>query len=131
MLHLVRCRLRGAIWGLGLGFLLVGCTADDPDSEARPRVRFRGVGQEPGWVLEVRAESLHFAGDYGTSTLSVPRSAVAIDSTAERTVYRADRLDAVVEADSCTDVMSGEPFSHTVTVTVDGDTYDGCGRVPR
>ena len=120
-------RLRCLVWGLGLGLLLVGCAADDGDSDPS-RLLFRGVGQEPGWTVEVRADSLHFSGDYGQRTRRVPRSAVAVDSTAERTVYRADRLEVVVEPDACTDVMSGEPFSHTVTVTVDGDTYRGCGR---
>ncbi|MEF8794816.1 MAG: hypothetical protein V5A22_00960 [Salinivenus sp.] len=123
-------RHRPLVWGLGLGLLLVGCAAGDGGSDPS-HLLFRGVGQEPGWVLEVRAESLHFAGDYGTSTLSVPRSAVAIDSTAGRTVYRADRLEVVVAPDACRDVMSGEAFSHTVTVTVDGDRYRGCGRVLR
>lgn len=117
------------------GETLSGCTRSPRRSvwrEARRRgVVVRGVGQEPGWVLEVRPDRLHFSGDYGQRTVTVPRSAVAVDSTAERTVYRADRVRAVVEADPCTDIMSGEAFSHTVTVTVDGDRYRGCGRVLR
>ena len=123
-------RLRRLVWGLGLALLLAGCAADDGDSDPS-RLLFRGVGQEPGWTVEVRADSLRFVGDYGQWTLSVPRSAVAVDSSAERTVYRADRLAVVVAPEPCRDVMSGEPFSHTVTVTVDDDTYRGCGRVLR
>jgi uncharacterized membrane protein len=123
--------LRRIVGGLALGLLLAGCAAGDGGTEASSRLLFRGVGQEPGWTVEVRADSLRFVGDYGQWTLSVPRSAVAVDSAAERTVYRTDRLEVVVVPDACRDVMSGEPFSHTVTVTVDGDTYRGCGRVLR
>jgi len=123
--------LRRIAGGLGLGLLLVGCATQDGGSEAPGPAIFRGVGQEPGWVLTVRADSVHFSGDYGQWTLTVSRSAVAVDSTAERMVYRADWLDVVIEADPCTDVMSGESFSHTVTVTLHDDTYRGCGRVLR
>jgi uncharacterized membrane protein len=31
----------------------------------------------------------------------------------------------------CADIMSGEEVSHTVTVTLDGTEYRGCGRVLR
>ena len=54
---------------------------------ARDRgVIFRAVGQEPGWVLEVREEP-------------------------------------------CMDTMSGERFAMTATLTLNGATYDGCGRM--
>lgn len=111
------------------GDTLRGCAPASVWRKARRRgVVFRGLGQEPGWHLAVRADSLRFVGDYGQRTLSVPRSSVTVDRTTDRTVYRADSLDVVIEAKACTDVMSGAHFERTVTVTVEGDTYRGCGR---
>lgn len=109
-----------------------GCTLERSSSvwqAARRRgVLFRGIGQEPGWVLEVFSDRLRFVGNYGERTMSVPRSGATVDSTARQTVYRTDRLDVVIENTPCSDVMSGESFSHTVTVTLDSTDYEGCGR---
>jgi putative lipoprotein len=114
------------------GRAFADCTHQRPaaarSDSSSPGVRFRAVGQEPGWILKISASRLHFEGDYGQRTVSVPRSAVVVDSTTGRRTYRADRLTVVVEDTLCTDAMSGEPFSHAVTVTVDGDAYRGCGR---
>jgi putative lipoprotein len=111
------------------GDTLRGCAPASVWREARRRgVVFRGIGQEPGWHLEVRADSLRFVGDYGQRTVRVPRSSVTVDRTTDRTVYRADSLDVVIDAEACTDVMSGAFFERTVTVRVEGDTYRGCGR---
>jgi putative lipoprotein len=108
---------------------LRGCAPASVWREARRRgVVFRGLGQEPGWHLEVRADSLRFVGDYGRRTLSVPRPSVTVERTTDRTVYRADSLDVVIDAEPCTDGMSGAFFERTVTVTVEADTYRGCGR---
>jgi len=111
------------------GDTLRGCAPASVWREARRRgVVFRGLGQEPGWQLEVLADHIHFAGDYGQRTLTVPRSSVTVDRTTTRTVYRSDSLDVVIDAKPCTDGMSGASFERTVTVTVDGDTSRGCGR---
>jgi uncharacterized membrane protein len=100
-------------------------------AEAQQRgVRFRAVGQEPGWLLEITDDSLHFAWAYGQEAITVPRQHA--DTTRGRAVHRADtpegplRIEA--EATRCTDTMSGEQFSHTVTVTLDSTSYAGCGR---
>jgi uncharacterized membrane protein len=101
--------------------------------EARRRgVQFRAVGQEPGWLVEVYDDRLRFLWAYGQHEVTVPRAGADSAAEAGRTVYRGttDRgpLRIVAEERRCTDVMSGEGFSHTVTVTFDGRTYAGCGR---
>ena len=100
-------------------------------TEAQQRgVRFWAVGQEPGWLLEITDDSLHFAWSYGQEVITVLQRHA--DTTRGRTVYQADtpegplRIEA--EATRCTDTMSGEQFSHTVTVTLDSTSYAGCGR---
>jgi len=111
------------------GDTLRGCAPASVWQEARRRgVVFRGLGQEPGWHLEVRADSLRFVGDYGERTVRVPRSSVTVDRSEEQTAYRSESLDVLIAPEPCTDGMSGAHFERTVTVTVEGDTYRGCGR---
>jgi len=111
------------------GDTLRGCAPASVWREARRRgVVFRGLGQEPGWHLEVRADSLRFVGDYGERTMRVPRSSVTVDRSEEQTAYRSESLDVLIAPEPCTDGMSGAHFERTVTVTVEGDTYRGCGR---
>ena len=93
---------------------------------------FRAVGQEPGWALDIDVESvLDYTGDSGSVrfTIPIPDAQRASDGTL---TYHAvtDRHDLLVtiRPQSCTDTMSGETFSHTVSVRVDGRSLEGCGR---
>ncbi|WP_158590478.1 MliC family protein [Noviherbaspirillum cavernae] len=112
-----------------------GCKVDHARSvteDARLRgARFRGVGNEPGWLLEIGARQwIRFTGDYGNTTVSAPLPVPAVEDG--RTVYRtrttAHVLEAIVEREVCFDTMSGAQFEATVTVRMDGREYRGCGR---
>jgi putative lipoprotein len=104
----------------------------DPFTAALLRgVRFRAVGQEPGWYLEVEdAGAMRFVGDYGERTVitPVPEPTATRERTEYRAVTEAHDLRVLIERRPCSDAMSGERFAATVTVTVDGDEYHGCGR---
>ena len=77
-------------------------------------VAFRAVGQEPGWLLEITN---------GEAILLVE------DKSARKTVFQTGPGTSVtIEGIPCNDSMSGESFQTTVTVTLDGKTYTGCGR---
>jgi uncharacterized membrane protein len=94
---------------------------------------FRAVGNEPGWHLEImRGEAIVLVTDYGSSRYEFPLPEPDTDETARRTVYRATNADhelaVVLEGCPCNDTMSDESFSTTVTVTLDGREYNGCGR---
>jgi len=115
---------------------LRGCVvtpADDPWARADLLgVDFRGLGQEPGWIVDIDVERwMLYLGDYGTvrlaTTAPVPRSAddgvVTFEAAAE-----GHRLLVRIEPTPCNDVMSGQPFSHTVRVEIDGRVLQGCGR---
>ncbi len=45
-------------------------------------------------------------------------------------VTEANDLRVVIEPAGCTDVMSGKAFDTTVTVTLNRQTYHGCGGAP-
>jgi uncharacterized membrane protein len=95
-------------------------------------VEFRASGNEPGWTLDILAERLVFAGDYGTRRVTTPRPAAQTDPTSSETVYRADteahRLTVRIRPAPCADSMSGERHPFSVEVELDGTTYRGCGR---
>jgi len=104
----------------------------DPWAAARARgIEFRAVGQEPGWYLEIdNGKSIHVVYDYGEreATMPVPPPVSSGDSITYEASTDARRLRVVIEKRPCSDIMSGLPFPSTVTVTIDGNTYRGCGQ---
>lgn len=104
--------------------------------DARRRgVDFRGLGQEPGWYVEVKeGEEVLLVADYGERrVMTGPPTREA--GGGGRVTYRAradgQALAVLVEPVPCSDAMSGIPFPATVTVTLDGREYRGCGRFLR
>ena len=131
--------MRGVLLGL---VVLLACEAEvtSPDvdtdraraiwEQARERgVSFRGVGQEPGWLLELTGERALFEYDYGERRLEVSALERALGPEGE-TVLRADGLVITIVERECLDTMSGEEFPSTVTVTLEDRSFAGCGRVP-
>lgn len=93
---------------------------------------FRAVGQEPGWQLEVRKGSeMRLTYDYGKGTAVTPAPRTEVDAqTGTRTLHaRTEASDLRVEIVpvACSDAMSGKPFAATVTVTLNGRVFRGCG----
>ncbi len=98
-------------------------------------VGFRGVGQEPGWELTIRdGDRITFAYDYATKTAVTPAPQPTRDANG-RTIYRArteaHRLEVAITDGACYDSMSGEAFTASVVVTLNGQPYRGCGRTLR
>jgi len=95
-------------------------------------VDFRGVGNEPGWLLEIDPERLVFVYDYGTRRVEVPRPEPTTDDAAARSVYTTEAeawpFTVTLSGEECHDVMSGEAFETTVQVVWGPRTFDGCGR---
>ncbi len=93
-------------------------------------VAFRAIGQEPGWLLEIKnGEEILIVTDYGQNKKSYPYVEPQEDKSARRTVFQVDAETSVlIEGKPCSDTMSGEKFQVTVTLTVSGQTLNGCGR---
>ena len=113
----------------------VGRTASTPWEEARMLgIEFRGFGQEPGWILDVDARNwVRWIGDYGATHLLATIEGATRDSAVGTLTYAVKvdgRRDLGVEIrpGTCRDAMSGEAFTHAVTVRVDGKELKGCGR---
>jgi putative lipoprotein len=96
-------------------------------------IEFRAIGQEPGWALDLGpGRWLRFTGDYGEMRVLVAAPAPVRDSSSGMLTYRVragmDTLVVTTLATPCQDVMSGEAFSHEVTVRIGSLQFSGCGR---
>ncbi len=94
---------------------------------------FRAVGQEPGWLLEIDNErGMRVLTDYGETEIHVGETPdrIAESSSSWSYTVRGEPAEVrVVIADTaCQDVMSGEEFPNSVTLTVDGRDLTGCGQ---
>jgi len=130
-------------WGKGIDSALltldgedIPCTLDrreTPWADARARgALFRGLGQEPGWHLEIHPERIVMVYQYGEQRAVVPNPGAVVDLDQHQRRWQATteahELVVVVEDRACTDVMSGEIFPAKITATLDGREYTGCGR---
>jgi putative lipoprotein len=110
-----------------------GCTRTtqlSPWNDAIARgMRFRAVGSEPGWFLEIdrgATPAMHATLDYGDRNIDIAKLQA---SSGGFTGSSADREPVILRIDRapCQDGMSGEAFEATVTLTVAGNAYRGCG----
>jgi putative lipoprotein len=101
------------------------------DARARGAV-FRGLGQEPGWALEIHPERIVMVYQYGERRVVVPNPGqlAAEDQRVRRwhATTEAHELQVTVEDRACTDIMSGDVHPAKVAVVLDGRNYHGCGR---
>jgi hypothetical protein len=92
-------------------------------------VDFRGMGNEPGWVIEIRDG---FRYDYGSGSVSLPISDRTTDPATAQTLYVAaderSKLEVTLNGGECVDSMSGETFATSVQVKLAQRTFEGCGR---
>ena len=100
--------------------------------EARARgVDFRAIGQEPGWVVELKeGDQITAVLDYGATSLMLPapRSDTAEDGTVTYdTSTDTDHLLLSIKDKICVDSMSGEAHPATVELMVNDRNYQGCG----
>lgn len=105
----------------------------DPWEQARDDgVTFRALGQEPFWKLDIVPGRWMYFELVGTDPIStpVPEAQTADGQTVYHAITEAHDLEVEIEPTVCHDSMSGEAFDATVTVTLDGAVYQGCGRAP-
>jgi uncharacterized membrane protein len=93
---------------------------------------FRAIGQEPGWQLEIRkGAEMRLTYDYGKGMAVTPAPRLQVDSSSGRRTYHAvseaNDLTVVIVPVPCNDSMSGRAFPATVSVTLNGRTFRGCG----
>jgi uncharacterized membrane protein len=102
-------------------------------NEARAAgVDFRAIGQEPGWMLDIYADTrMRLVWDYGENIADFPLTSP--DTTQEgatryETMLDGRTLAVTIRRSPCQDAMSGEPYPATVEIVIDGRTLRGCGK---
>ncbi len=126
--------MRQQLPALVLIALLAGC-AVEPGGEASPVPEspghFEALGQEPGWLLEIRREGkITFDYNYGQEQLVVSTPEPEWDNDGHLVYHSqssAQDLQVTLIEEQCTDVMSGRRFPFTVIVRLDGERFEGCG----
>lgn len=96
-------------------------------------VDFRAVGNEPGWVLEIReGNRLELSYDYGQGKLVagiVDRLTDPDERTTRYVGMEGERkLEVRLTAESCSDTMADEVYPTRVEVLFDDRRLTGCGR---
>lgn len=95
-------------------------------------VDFRGVGQEPGWLIDIyQRDKIRLLWDYGEHIADFPLTAPSYpqEGATRYTSQSGGRsLTVTIRRFPCSDIMSGENYPSTVEVVIDGRTLEGCGR---
>lgn len=103
-----------------------------PWEDARRRgVDFRGVGNEPGWHIEIQSgRQLLFVSGYGTERVLVPdpTETKTEDTRVYKGVSGGRDLQVDIVEQPCVDTMSSEQFPQRVAVLFGNRRYEGCGQ---
>ena len=91
---------------------------------------FRAAGEEPGWHAVVAHGRIEATLDHGARIVTAPvaRSTTGTGATRWRGTARPGDLRLRARDVPCRDTMSGRAYPATVLLTIDGETYEGCGR---
>lgn len=102
-----------------------------PWEDARRRgVDFRGVGNEPGWFVEIQeGQQMLLVLDYGTRRVLIPKPAQEGEVGSRVYSGTSGKQDVRVEVieTPCVDTMNGNTFPARVAVTLNDIVYQGCG----
>ena len=101
------------------------------DAKARG-VAFRGIGQEPGWFVEVdqgQAPALRATLDNGSREVQVAQ-AQALPDNSDFSGKTTDgvTVELQIKREACADTMSGEEFAASAQLKVGDQSFSGCGR---
>ena len=96
-------------------------------------VDFRALGNEPGWFMEIsNKQDILLVTGYGQRTYRFKSAIIKSEPDSRTSAYSASNDDGMIEVvirgDPCRDSMSGEAFSATVAVVINGKHYSGCGK---
>ena len=145
-----RPSLRDRVAWLALALALVGCGAPAKDAGVRQpaaeppgsqpqaareaEARFCCLGNEPGWSVEIRPDSIVYVGDYGDTRASFAHVAPRLgdglwyyEAGASPPEGRA-RLTVLIVREPCNDGMSDQAYDYRVHLTYDLKAYFGCAR---
>ena len=117
---------------LSLGFAAAPSAMEPQPELAQPGIDFRAAGSDPSWLFELqRAGSVRFVAEGHTIVVSAARD-FFVSAAHRGVIYGAHSDTRELVADiveiACSDAISGERLTHTVTIRLNGREYHGCGR---
>ncbi len=120
-----------------IGFTAVGAEEINNDVWERAKeegVQFRAVGNEPGWMVEVRDDKkIEFVNDYGSLEIKAPVDDLWLGPAGEDKIYYVEndviQFQVIIMKKSYQDNMSGEVFPYQVRVVFPSKSYVGGGRL--
>ena len=120
-----------------IGFTAVGAEEINNDVWERAKeegVQFRAVGNEPGWMVEVRDDKkIEFVNDYGSLEIKAPVDDLWLGPAGEDKIYYIEndviQFQVIIMKKSYQDTMSGEVFPYQVRVVFPSKSYVGGGRL--
>lgn len=100
------------------------------DTLGRYPVNFRALGNEPGWLLELSDQEARLLTDYGQvrTIAPLPAAKAVGPGVSYEIVADVTELNIHLQPAPCQDSMSGEDFDWMAVVTLNGQTFRGCGR---
>lgn len=104
-----------------------------PWEQAKARgIAFRGIGNEPGWLVEVGTgefPALHAELDYGERKIDVERVQSLPGSLGYTgTTSNGVEVELQLQRSDCSDGMSDQTYPVSAKLGVGNKTYAGCGR---
>jgi uncharacterized membrane protein len=97
-------------------------------------IQFRAVGNEPGWLVEVKGDQkIKFVNDYGNLEIKAPVDDLWLGPAGEDKIYYIEndviQFQVIIMKKSYQDSMSGEVFPYQVRVVFPNKSYVGGGRL--
>ena len=97
-------------------------------------IQFRAVGNEPGWMVEVRDDKkIKFVNDYGDLEIKAPVDDLWLGPAGEDKIYYVEndviQFQVIIMKKSYQDTMSGENFPYQVRIVFPNKSYVGGGRL--
>lgn len=104
-----------------------------PWEQAKARgIVFRGIGNEPGWLVEIGAgatPALHAELDYGERKIDLAQAQPLNGATGySGTAGDGVEVQLQLQREDCSDGMSDETYPVSAKLSVGDKTYAGCGR---
>ncbi len=94
-------------------------------------IQWRALGQEPGWIVDVKADGgLEAQLAYGQRRISTPPANRESENGTTRWTAQteAGSLDLTVTRGPCSDTMADDRYWFSATLVVDGQTLRGCAQ---
>jgi uncharacterized membrane protein len=104
-----------------------GCAAPEPAYIVAAR------GTEPFWAVEVHEDQIVWRQpqDPKEISLSDPHTQDAEGAVQYRASSSGHEVEVLIDAQPCSDAMSGEFFAYSARALLDGKEFNGCARVGR